>query len=85
MLYYLEKYNGVGYHNRGMPTPYLWAGTTIQEPGKYVADGEFDPDYMDTQPGCCGLLYVLHELDAPSQFERETPPKETTDATEEIA
>jgi lysozyme family protein len=71
MLYYLEKYNGIGYHNKGMPTPYLWSGTTIQEPGKYVADGVFDPDEMDEQPGCCGLLYVIHELDNPSQFERE--------------
>ena len=26
---------------KGSPSPYLWAGTTIQEPGKYVADGKF--------------------------------------------
>jgi lysozyme family protein len=72
MLYHLEKYNGLGYHNKGLPTPYLWAGTTIQEPGKYVADGKFDPTYWDTQPGCCGLLYAIHRLNAPSQYQRET-------------
>jgi lysozyme family protein len=50
----------------------LWAGTTIQEPGKYVADGKFDADTMDQQPGCSGLLYAVHRLDPPAQYERET-------------
>lgn len=76
MLFHLEKYNGLGYHNKGLPSPYLWAGTTIQEPGKYVADGKFDPDAWDKQPGCCGLLFAIHRIDPPAQYERETVAKE---------
>lgn len=72
MLFYCEKYNGTGYHSKGLPSPYVWAGTTIQEPGKYVADGKFDDDYWDTQPGCAGLLYAIHRLDPPAQYQRET-------------
>ena len=72
MLFHLEKYNGLGYHNKGLPSPYLWAGTTIQEPGKYVADGSSTPMPWDQQPGCCGVLYAIHRLDPPAQYERET-------------
>ena len=72
MLFYCEKYNGTGYHNKGIPSPYLWSLTTIQEPGKYVADGVWDPNYWDTQPGCCGVLYAIHRLDPPAQYQRET-------------
>jgi lysozyme family protein len=74
MLFYLEKYNGLGYYNQNpsIPSPYLWAGTSIQQPGKYVADGKFDPNEMDEQPGCCGVLYAIHRLDPPAQYERET-------------
>jgi hypothetical protein len=60
MIFYCEKYNGTGYHSKGLPSPYCWAGTTIQEPGKYVADGKFDPNAWDQQPGCCGILYAIH-------------------------
>ncbi len=74
MLFHLEKYNGTGYHNQTppLPSPYLWALTTIQQAGKYVADGHFDPDVWDKQPGCCGILYAVHRLDPPAQYERET-------------
>ena len=75
MLFHCEKYNGLGYYNKGLPSPYLWAGTTIQEPGKYVADGKFDPTVWDTQPGCCGILYAINRLDPPSQYQRETVPE----------
>jgi lysozyme family protein len=72
MLFHCEKYNGTGYHSKGLPSPYLWAGSTIQQPGKYVADGKFDPNEIDEQPGCCGILYAIHRLDPPAQYERET-------------
>src|SRR6185295_1862273 len=38
-LYYQEIYNGTGYDNRGLPSPYLWGGTNVQRPGKFVRDG----------------------------------------------
>lgn len=72
MIFHAEKYNGTGYYNKGIPSAYCWSLTTIQQPGKYVADGVWDADYMDTQPGVCGLLYAIHRLDPPAQYERET-------------
>jgi lysozyme family protein len=59
----LEGYNGFGYRNRGLRSPYLWGGTNQQQPGKYVADGKFDPAAVDRQPGCMPLLAKLFALD----------------------
>src|SRR6185295_802829 len=59
----LERYNGFGYRNRGLRSPYLWGGTNLQQPGKYVADGRFDATVIDRQPGCMPLLCKLWSLD----------------------
>lgn len=56
-----EGFNGMGYATKGLPSPYVWAGTTVQVPGKYVSDGHFDPHYVDTQPGCAGLFITLKD------------------------
>lgn len=72
ILYYCELFNGTGYNNRGLPSPYLWGGTNVQRPGKYVADGKFDPRAMDTQPGCAPLLAAIDRLDPTFEFTRET-------------
>lgn len=61
-LYLLELYNGPGYSNKGLPSPYLWGGTTIQKPGKYVRDGIFDPDVVDPQLGVAPLLQIISAL-----------------------
>lgn len=55
----LEKYNGLGYAAKGVPSPYVWAGTNQYVKGKYVADGKYDPNHVDTQLGCAGLLKFL--------------------------
>ena len=55
----LEKYNGLGYANKGLPSPYIWSGTDQYERGKYVADGVFDPNVVDKQLGCAGLLMAM--------------------------
>lgn len=55
----LERYNGVGYKKRGLPSPYLFAGTSEQKAGKFVADGKFDSAVWDKQPGCAGILKLL--------------------------
>lgn len=55
----LEKYNGLGYAKRGRPSPYIWAGTNQYTSGKYVADGVYDPNAVDTQLGCAGLLMAM--------------------------
>ncbi len=55
----LEKYNGLGYYNKGVPSPYIWAGTNQYTKGKYVRDGVYDPNHVDTQLGCAGLLKFM--------------------------
>lgn len=51
MAEFAERYNGLGYRNKGLPSPYVWAGTDKYTSGKYVADGVFDPNYVDQQLG----------------------------------
>jgi len=62
----LEKYNGLGYRNKGLPSPYLWAGTDQYMKGKYVADGKYDPEHVDKQLGVAPILMKLREMEAPS-------------------
>lgn len=64
----LEQYNGLGYANRGRPSPYVWAGTNQYSSGKYVRDGVYDPNTIDTQPGCAGLLLAMMAIDKSIQF-----------------
>jgi lysozyme family protein len=64
----LEQYNGLGYARRGVPSPYLWAGTDQYEKGKYVADGEYNPNKVDTQLGCAAMLRRMMELDPTISF-----------------
>lgn len=74
ILYYCELFNGTGYAGKGLPSPYIWGGTNIQLPGKYVADHDFDRRVMDPQPGCAPLLWMMGRLDPSIIFTRETPP-----------
>lgn len=55
----IEEFNGLGYANKDLPSPYLWAGTDQYTAGKYVADGKFSPVTVDTQLGCAGLLKFM--------------------------
>lgn len=64
----LETYNGIGYAARGVPSPYLWAGTNQYRAGKYVRDGVYDPAKVDPQLGCAALLIALMELDPNISF-----------------
>jgi lysozyme family protein len=64
----LEEYNGLGYAARGRPSPYIWAGTDQYKSGKYVRDGVYDPNVVDSQPGCAGLLLAMMALDPTITF-----------------
>ena len=59
----LEEYNGLGYASRGVPSPYVWSGTDRYRSGKYVRDGVYDPNTVDSQLGCAGLLIAMMALD----------------------
>ncbi len=71
-LYYCEIFNGAGYDARGLPSPYVWGGTSVQRPGKYVSDGRFNSSVWDTQPGCAPILATMAKHDPSIQLERES-------------
>lgn len=70
----LEKYNGLGYANKDLPSPYIWAGTDRYVKGKYIADGKFDPEHVDKQLGCAGLIKAMMALDPSIRFGGEAAP-----------
>jgi len=55
----IERYNGLGYKKKGLPSPDLWAWANNYKKGKYVADGKFDPNVVDQQCGTAVLLKLL--------------------------
>lgn len=73
LLTLLERYNGIGYANKGRPSPYLWSGTDQYKSGKYVADGVYDPNEVDKQLGCAGLIMAMMTLDASISFGDKLP------------
>lgn len=64
----LEEYNGLGYANRGLPSPYIWASTDQYSHGKYVNDGHFDPSAIDHQLGCAALIARMMLADKSVEF-----------------
>ncbi len=66
VLYAIECYNGRGYvtgTGKSVVSPYLWACSNISSgPGKYVADGHFDPTAStDKSVGAALILKDLSE------------------------
>jgi lysozyme family protein len=55
----LERYNGLGYRNKGVPSPYIWSGSFHYTRGKYVADGKYSSTFVDGQVGVAPVLKVL--------------------------
>ncbi|MGW1422689.1 peptidoglycan-binding protein [Bradyrhizobium manausense] len=77
----LERFNGTGYANRGLPSAYVWAGTDQYEAGKFVADGVYDPNKVDKQLGVAGLIMTMMQLDPSIKFDGPAPqvqPKPTS-------
>jgi lysozyme family protein len=71
-LYYMLLFNGVGSENWGHPSSYIWGGTNIQQPGKWIRDHVWSSTVMDPQPGCAPLLQMIAKLDPTVTFTRET-------------
>ncbi|PAY08295.1 hypothetical protein CK489_15455 [Bradyrhizobium sp. UFLA03-84] len=65
----LEQYNGLGYAGKDKPSPYIWSGTDQYVAGKYVRDGVYDPNAVDKQLGCAGLLLAMMALDPSISFD----------------
>jgi lysozyme family protein len=73
LLTMLEQYNGLGYYNKGLPSPYIWSGTDQYVKGKYIADGKFDPNTVDKQLGCAGLILAMQAIDPSITFDGDKP------------
>jgi lysozyme family protein len=56
-----EDYNGSGYrrYHPGTPTPYLYAATSVERPGKYVSDGKWSPTARSKQVGIAAIWKVM--------------------------
>ena len=72
-LFRNEGFNGFGYRNKGLRSPYLWGGTTHQQRGKYVRDGVFDSTVMDTQLGVAAVIKAVVELEPALAIGTATP------------
>lgn len=75
LCYWMEKFNGFGYRNRGIRSPYVWGGTTLQQPGKYVRDSVFDPNVWDTQLGGMAVYLAIVALDPSLRLTGTSVPK----------
>ena len=56
---FAELWNGKGYFNRGVPSPYVYSGTDVYSAGKYVADGTYDAKAVDRQIGVVPMIVKL--------------------------
>jgi lysozyme family protein len=71
MLTNLERFNGLGYASRGLPSAYVWSGTDQYKKGKFVADGVFDPNKIDAQLGVAGLILTMMQIDPSITFDSQ--------------
>ena len=61
-LEFAEKYNGLGYRNHGILSPYVFAGTNAYTSGKYVSDGTFSSSAVDEELGVAAILLELNRV-----------------------
>jgi lysozyme family protein len=56
----LERWNGLGYRQRGIASPYLWSGSNHGVGvGKFISDGKYDRHAVSAQ---VGAALVLREI-----------------------
>jgi lysozyme family protein len=65
----IESYNGMGYRKRGVPSPYLWAGTSAYSSGKFTSDGHYSSSAIDQQLGVAAVLKRMKEKGIPIKFQ----------------
>lgn len=66
--YESELWNGFGYRSHGIPSPYVFGGTAVQRPGKFVRDHVYSSTLMDPQLGTIAIVEKLFELDSSVVF-----------------
>ena len=69
-----ELFNGFGYRAHGVHSPYLWSGTSNYVKGKFVADGVWDANHVDTQLGIVPVMLRMISLMPTLDFAMPPPP-----------
>lgn len=74
---YAERYNGLGYFNKGVASPYAMSGTDQYKSGKYVKDGPkgWRPNVKDGQLGVLAMLRAIDQSEAENEEKPEEPQK----------
>lgn len=89
-LYRLECFNGLGYHAKGVNSPYLYGGSTLYGPaeakaGKFVADHLFDPSHVDSQLGTAVILHAMMSQDSSITMDDSPPITSRCEPDEDVA
>lgn len=63
---YAERYNGLGYFNKGVASPYAMSGTDQYKSGKYVKDGPkgWRANVKDQQLGVLAMMRAIDQDEA---------------------
>ncbi len=59
-----ERFNGMGYRNKGKPSPYVLGATQFYQRGKYIRDGVYSDSVVDPQLGIMPVMKRAMELAA---------------------
>lgn len=78
-----EKYNGYGYHSRGINSPYLWSFSNQYARGKFERDHVYNPNLVSEQTGAMVLLKALMARDSSIVLRGEADPPPPTPANED--
>lgn len=62
VLWECERFNGLGYFNLGINSPYIWAGSNHYKRGKFVRDGVFSRTAVDKQLGVAPVMKRILEI-----------------------
>lgn len=76
--YESERFNGFGYMNKGINSPYVWSGSNLYSVGKYVADGRYDPNHVDKQLGVMPIMRRIFDLGFAQEPQRQSAPMPTS-------
>ena len=71
ICYKLEGYNGWGYRQHDVNTPYLWSYSNLYTSGKYIADGHWSDSAVSRQ---CGAAVILRRMMERGLIDLPSPP-----------
>jgi lysozyme family protein len=64
MMAFSERYNGMGYRGKGIRSCYVYAGTNLNQPGRYVADHKFDAKSVDQRLGTAAIIMGIQSMES---------------------